>query len=241
MPLWRCLIALGLAGAVGLAGAAGLAPLVDAGGHIGAPWRVVVLPAQTIPFTAYSALRMDERSALRIEARSSYGNLVHDLPAGTGSTAHTLRWAWRLEQPNPAADLRSKAGDDNPVKVCLSFDMPVARVPFVDRQLLRLARAKTGEPLPAATLCYVWDAHEPVGTLLHNAFTGRVRLIVLRSGADATGTWLEERRDVAADFRRAFGEESAELPPLSAVIVSGDADNTHASSLAFVADLRFEP
>jgi Protein of unknown function (DUF3047) len=234
----------GLAGGVvcvvsAAAAPATLSPLVDAAGQIGAPWRVVGLPAQKPPVTAYSAVRLGERAALRIEAQGSYGNLVHALPAG--SVLQGLRWAWRLEQPNPAANLRTKAGDDNPVKVCLSFELPLAQVPFVERQLLRLARAKTGEPLPAATLCYVWDAREPVGTLLPNAYTGRVRLIVLRNGGDVPGTWVEERRDVAADFRRAFGAESAEIPPLSAVIVSGDADNTGASTLAFVADLRAEP
>jgi Protein of unknown function (DUF3047) len=236
---WHALIASCLACLAGLAEAAALAPLVDADGRIGKPWRVVGLPAQKPPATAYSAVLLGERAALRIDARGSYGNLVHDLPGGSGATV--LRWSWRLDQPNAAADLRIKAGDDNPVKVCLSFDMPLEHVPFFDRQLLRLARAKTGEPLPAATLCYVWDAREPVGSLLPNIYTGRVRLIVLRSGSDPLGTWFNEKRDVASDFRRAFGEESAEVPPISAVIVAGDADNTRASSLAFVADLRFEP
>ena len=48
-------------------------------------------------------------------------------------------------------------------------------------------------------------------------------------------------RDVAADFRRAFGGESATVPPLTAVIVAGDADNTGGRSVAFVAGLSFEP
>jgi hypothetical protein len=49
---------------------------------------------------------------------------------------------------------------------------------------------------------------------------------------------------VAADFRRAFGDEVAAaepLPPLTAVIVAGDADNTGGTSVAQVSGLRAEP
>ena len=218
---------------------AGPAPLVQADGSFGAGWRVVTLPAQKPPPTRYSAERIDERLALRIEAQGSYGNLVYELPAV--AAPHELRWSWRMQQPNPALDLRSKAGDDTPAKVCLSFELPLARVPFIERQLLRLARARSGEPLPAATLCWVWGANEAAGALLDNPYTRRVRYIVLRTAADAPGRWFDEARDVAADFRRAFGDESAETPPLSAVIVSGDADNTGGWSVAQVANLRFEP
>ena len=54
-------------------------------------------------------------------------------------------------------------------------------------------------------------------------------------------TWFDETRDIAADFRRAFGDESDEVPPLLAVIVAGDADNTGGRSVAQLTDLRFEP
>jgi hypothetical protein len=215
--------------------AAGLAPLV-ADGTIAAPWRVVGLPQQQFAPTEYRAVRVDGRDALRIEARGSYGNLVHEL--APGARLGTLAWQWRLEQPNTRADLATKPGDDSAVKVCVLFDAPLAQVPFVERQLLRVARAASGEALPAATLCYVWAHAQHAGAVLPNAYSKRVRYVVLR-GADAPlGTWLDERRDVAADFRRAFGDEAREVPPASAVAVAGDADNTGAHSVAFVADLR---
>ena len=215
-----------------------LAPLVQ-GGALQLPWRVVTLPQQTLPVTRYSAEVVDGREALRIESRGSYGNLVHELPPG--EVPRMLQWSWRLAQANPAIDLRTKAGDDVPVRVCASFELPLERVPFVERQLLRLARAQTGEPLPAATLCWVWGHAEPAGALLPNAYTRRVRYIVLRNAQHAAGRWFEESRDIAADFQRAFGDESATLPPLTALIVAGDADNTGGVSIAHVAGLRGAP
>ncbi len=221
--------------------AAVLGPLVQ-GGAPGPGWRVVNLPQQQMPATRYTAETVDGREALRVQASASYGNLVHELPPG--DAPRVMQWAWRLQQPNPAVDLRSKAGDDSAVKVCMSFALPDAKVPFVERQLLRLARARTGQALPAATLCWVWGASEAVDTVLPNAYTRRVRYLVLRNAQSATATWLDEKRDVAADFRRAFGDEVAAaepLPPLTAVIVAGDADNTGGTSVAQVSGLRAEP
>ena len=221
-----------------LLAAAVLAPLVQ-GGAVQPPWRLVTLPKQTLPVTLYKAESIDGRDALRIQAQGSYGNLVHDLPSITAPGR--LRWAWRLQQPNPAMNLRIKAGDDTPVKLCMSFDLPLDRVPFADRQRLSLARAFAGEALPAATLCWVWGHAEPAGAVLPNPYTHRVRYLVLRTAQDAPGTWFEENRDVAADFRLVFGDESTAPPPVTALIVSGDADNTGGASVAHVAALRAEP
>lgn len=223
-----------------LLAAAAVAPLVDdASTRIEAPWREVNLPQQTLPRTRHVPARIDGRAALWVEVAGSYGNLVQafDPP----QPVLRLRRSWRLEQANPRADLTRKAGDDGPVRVCASFAMPIDLVPFFERQLLRLARSRSGENLPAATICYVWDHALPVGTLGHNAYIGRVRFIVLRSGSDALATWFDETRDLAADFRRAFGSESATLPPLQALIAAGDGDNTGGSSRAALADLRAAP
>lgn len=50
------------------------------------------------------------------------------------------------------------------VKVCVFFDVPLEHLGFVDRQRLRVARAATHEPLPAATVCDGWDRLLPAGT-----------------------------------------------------------------------------
>ena len=206
--------------------------------RLGRGWRVVTLPSQAPPVTRYSAVLADGRPAVRIEAAASYGNFVHAL---AGPAPRQLGWAWRVEQANPGTVLRERSGDDSPAKVCLSFDLALNRVPFFERELLRVARSRTAEPLPAATLCWVWGGPEARGSLLANPYSQRVRYIVLRNAGDSPGTWFDETRDVAADWQRAFGDESAELPPVSAVIVAGDADNTRGSSQALVGGLRWGP
>jgi hypothetical protein len=218
-----------------------LQPFAESGDKPAQPWHVVGLPQQDPakkPFTAFSIETKDGKRALKVDADHSYGNLVHPL---TGSTAHTLSWAWRLDALNDAADLTQRQGDDTAVKVCASFDLPLDKVPFVERQLLKVARGKTTEPVPTATICYVWDNALAVGTRINSAFTGRLRYIVLRSGNAGLGSWQNEKRDLADDFKKSFGDESPEVPPVVAIGVGADADNTARHSVAWVADVTLAP
>jgi hypothetical protein len=204
-----------------------------------APWHLAGLPQQRKPFTRFSVVDLDGHRALRVESDNSYGNLVH--PLNLPRPAVHLVWQWRVDQLVEAADLRTRAGDDTALKVCVFFDLPLARVPFVERQLLRLMDSRSEETLPSATVCYVWDNQLPVGSELANAYTRRIRYVVLESGTQHLHQWLPERRDVEADFVRLFGDESRQPPPIVGIGIGADADNTHGHGLAHVADLMLEP
>jgi hypothetical protein len=202
------------------------------------PWRVVGLPQQARPLPRFAVTELDDRRVLKVESDQAYGNLVHEL-----SSAHAgmLSWRWRVDLAPAGSDLRHKSGDDSALKVCALFDMPLAHVPFFERQLLRLASWRTGEKLPTATLCYVWDDRLPQDTLLHNAYTHRVRLIVAHG---RRGGWRDERHDLAHDFRRAFGDEwrdTGATPPLAAILIGADSDNTGSRSLGYVSNLQHTP
>jgi Protein of unknown function (DUF3047) len=228
---WVC----GLAGAVAAPTANLLSDPTGAMPTPAPPWRVAGLPRQDKPLTRYRVVYAGGERVLEIDAQASYGNLVHEWPAGI--EARRLSWRWRIEIDNAQTNLRSKAGDDHAVAVCVMFDLPLQALPFWERQGLWLARALSAEMLPAATLCYGWDARLPAGTVLDSPYTRRVRWIVLRGAGDALGAWRGEQRDLQADFVRLFGDESARMPPVRAVLVAGDADNTQGHSLAQLADL----
>jgi hypothetical protein len=215
-----------------------LAPFGPAASAAQAPWHIVGLPQQTKPFTRFSGVDIDGKRAVKIEADESYGNLVH--PVKMNAPAH-LAWQWRVEKAIDAADLRQRGGDDNAVKVCVFFDLPIDNISFADRQLLRMARGKTTELVPAATVCYVWDPHLAVGTTLDNAFTRRVRYMVLESGSDKLGKWVGEKRDLGADFTKLFGDESPTVPAILGIAVGADADNTKSHSVSYVSGVTLEP
>ncbi len=201
------------------------------------PWKVEPFPGSADKKPAsFSIETVDGVAALRIAADNAYGTLSHPWP---DASPGIITWRWRLDQPLAGTDIETKAGDDNALKVCTLFDQPLDQIPFLERAALELARATTSIPLPAATVCYLWDSHYPAGHTGRNPYTGRVRYIVLRGPEAPLAHWENERRDVGADFEKLFGSESPRVPPMLAVAVGADSDNTHGSSVAYVAALKW--
>ena len=242
-------LAFALAGAVPAAVGQSLPPLVQPDGSLNPGWRYVGFPKKKadIPATVFEAGKVDGQAAIKVVTASSYGTLVHDLKDAPPAR---LSWRWRLDQPlsggKSAPDLTTKAGDDAALKVCVMFDHPLERVPFVERTVLRLARSVSGEPLPAATVCYVWDSGHAAGLQGANPYTRRVRYLSLRGSETPAGQWASENRDLAQDFITLFGDElpqgaqtpRSELPKVGTVLLGADSDNTASTSSGWVAELR---
>ena len=81
----------------------------------------------------------------------------------------------------------------------------------------------------------MWDNRHPIGTSAWNPYSDRVRTVVLRRGQ--AGAWHSERRDLAADFRAAFGIEA---PPLTGLAAGSDTDQTGETATAWFGDFRLE-
>ncbi|MDI1245996.1 MAG: DUF3047 domain-containing protein [Rhodoferax sp.] len=221
------------------AASAALMPLVAADSPTPNPvWKRSGLPDNKAPLSSFEAISLNGDTVLALRTQASYGVLTH---AWQGPTPQSLSWRWRLEQPLAAADIKTKAGDDAALKVCVMLDQPLADIPFLQRSVLALARSVSGQNLPSATLCYLWDSRYPAGTRGPNPYSARVRYIVLNGLESAVGQWVSQRRHVAEDFALLFGQESVALPPVIAVAVGADSDNTQGSSLGYVAQLRWLP
>jgi len=147
-----------------------------------------------------------------------------------------LCWRWRIDAPLKSADMMRKDGDDYAARVYLSFDVSPERLGLGTRMGLSLARSVHGGQVPDAAINYIWDNRNPVGTWQANAYTERARMLVLRSGAGEAGRWINERRDVGADFLAAFGYAPLRL---TGVAIATDTDNTGEEARAGFADFRF--
>jgi len=207
------------------------------GTELPAPWRIVTGPK--VPrHTRYAVAESEGRTAVRADADASYAIVLHPLNAETGSTP-ILRFAWRVDRFPEHSDLTSRARDDAAAKVCVLFDVPLERLSLVDRTKIQLGRRLFDPQLPAATICYVWDRTLPAGRWIDSAYTDRVRLLVLRSGASGEPSrWIDERRDLRADFVQAFPREAAfGLPKVAALAFATDADNTKSQAVAWFGDM----
>lgn len=215
-----------------------LAPLGTPGSAAVNPaWRLSGLPGQqAAAVTRFEFNSVAGEPALQLTTDKSYGVLAHDW---SGPAPAELSWRWRVDQPLELADLATKKGDDAAVKVCVMFDQPLADIGLLQRATLALARAATGQAVPNATVCYVWDQRYPAGTRGANPYSARVRYIVL-DGAH-THQWTTQRRRVSDDFQSLFGNESAVTPPVTTVAVGADSDNTLGRSVAYLSQLRWLP
>lgn len=199
------------------------------------PWRHQPFPGKAP--TQFKYAHQDGRHAVSVTASSSASMLRRRLriePAELGS----LVFSWKVPALIAEADIASREKDDAPVRVMLVFDGDRARFSPRDAMMSELMRALTGEEMPYATLMYSWCSRREAGTVVTNARTGRVRTLVLESGAQKLNRWLDYRRNVRADFERAFGE-----PPgaLVGVGIMSDSDNTRSLARAWYGPLHFLP
>lgn len=172
--------------------------------------------------TVYTAVRLDGRDAVQGEAHSAASMLRQQLrvePAQLGK----VRFSWKVPALIPGADLTLRETDDSPVRVILAFDGDRSKFSAKNAMLSELALALTGEPLPYATLMYVWGNHSARDSVVINPRTDRIRKLVVESGPQQLNRWLDYERDVRADFEKAFGEAPGALV---GVAIMTDADNT---------------
>ncbi|MDH5536467.1 MAG: DUF3047 domain-containing protein [Betaproteobacteria bacterium] len=231
------MIAIGLLGA-GLAyGAAQVLPVAAFSANApGAP-----LPQEWMPYgfekiknrTSYELVRDGPRTVLQAEAKSSASGLVRKLNADPGAYP-LLRWSWKVSDVVKNANLYRKDGDDFAARIYVTFDYPLEKLSFTERAKVKLAKFVFGEDLPLATLCYVWDARAPIGTMAPSAYSDRVRIVVVESGADRVNRWVDFERDLRRDFLAAFGETP---PAITAIAVATDTDNTGTAVTAWFGDI----
>lgn len=190
-------------------------------------WVHMSLPGKAA--TRYRSVRIDGREALEAQAQSSASLMRRRLsiePVDLGS----LRFSWRVLDLIRDADMGRRDADDAVVRVALTFDGDRSSFSARDSMLSELTQLLTGEPLPYATLMYVWCNQRAVGSVINNPRTSRIRKLVVESGYAQVDKWLDYERDVRADFRAVFGEEPGRL---IGVAIMTDTDNTASQARAW--------
>ena len=147
-----------------------------------------------------------------------------------------VRWRWKVENLLKAADVATKAGDDYPARLYITFEYDPDKVSFGKKAKYKAGRVIFGD-IPIAAINYIWDAKAPQGLFIDNAFTDFAKMIVVRSGPQGVGTWVEQERNIYEDYQKAFGGEP---PMINGVAVMTDTDNTKESAVAYYGDIVFK-
>jgi hypothetical protein len=197
-------------------------------------WHAVSLPGKAP--TQYELSLKEGRWAIAARSSQSASMWRRKLQRAP-EQINGVRFSWWVQDVIADASVADASREDAPARVMFGFDGNHATLPARTRLMLDLAEALTGEKPPYATLMYVWDAQAPVGTVIVNPRSDRIRKIVVDSGDAQLRRWREHRRDLAADFRLAFGEAPGTL--LSVALMT-DSDNTRSQALSWYGPVVFD-
>ncbi|MDW3685964.1 DUF3047 domain-containing protein [Cupriavidus sp. CV2] len=205
------------------------------GGPLPAGWKnLPVAHGKTL--THYSLVMDDHATVLEADAPASASALMHKGNNLNLEATPQVSWRWKVEHPIDEADNSVAAKEDAPARLVFVFDGDTDKLSLGERTAMKLAKALAGEELPYATLMYIWSNTAPVGTVIDNPHTSRVKMIVVSGGPDATGKWLTLSRNVEQDFEHAFKEKPGKL---TAYGLLTDTDNTGGNARAWYGDIRF--
>ncbi len=198
-----------------------------------AGWRPLTFPK--IPrLTQYTVVKEGKTPVIRAESRKSASGLIY--PIEINLTEYpVIEWRWKVQNLIQKGDVYRKAGDDYAARIYITFAYDKNRGSFIKKAKYRAARLLFGE-IPIAAINYVWDGKAATGTIVANAYTDFVRMIVVESGPEKVGQWVSEAHNLYKDYKAAFGEE----PPLvNGVAMMTDTDNTGEEVIAYYGEIRF--
>lgn len=212
-----------------LAACASAPPAVSPGAD---GWENVPIPGKRA--TRYSWAEKDGRRALVAEADGSASFWMKRLPTGP-QDAHEVEFSWWVQDMLPNANVGVAERSDAVARVVFGFEGDIDALPLKTRMMFELAHALTGHTPPYASLVYVWDAELPVGTVVIHPRSDRIRKIVIDSGPGERRHWRDHKRDLAADFRLAFGEEPGKLVSFAYMT---DTDNTRSRAKTWYGEIK---
>lgn len=146
-----------------------------------------------------------------------------------------VRWRWKVENVLKNSDVNRREGDDYPARLYITFEYDPDKVGLSKKLKYKAGRAIFGD-IPIAALNYIWETNTPVGTIVENAFTDFAQMIVVESGLQKVGAWIDEERNLYEDYKKAFRDEP---PMINGVAIMSDTDNTKERAVAYYGDITF--
>lgn len=166
--------------------------------------------------TDYRLVSTDGRQALRAISQSAASGLDRKVRIDLDRTPY-LHWSWKVDNTLGNVDETTRQGDDYP-----------ARIYVVSSGGLFFWNTRA--------ISYVWASRLPRGKDWPNAYTDHAHMLAVQSGEERLEQWIEERRDVRADFSRMFGRD---VDHIDAIAVMTDTDNAGGRATAYYGDIYF--
>jgi hypothetical protein len=169
------------------------------GGRLPSDWTIKVKDGKP----DVSVCQDEVGPCLHLKSVKASFSLERGVDVDLGRTP-VLAWRWKVSQLPPGGDFRRSGTDDQAAQVLVAF---------ADRRVLT----------------YIWDTSAPKGVAQSASSIPLVHVfaVVCQSGAADANRWIEEKRDVAADYQRAFGKSAPRVKGLRLQI-----NSQHTGSIA---------
>ncbi len=152
-------------------------------------------------------------SVLHLKSRSSSFGLEREVDIDPAEYP-VLTWQWKVTELPRGGDFRRARTDDQAAQVLVAFD---------DRRVLT----------------YLWDSTAPKDTMQSASSIPLVHIfaVVCRSGAADIDRWLSETRNIAEDYRRAYGPRA--VPRVKGIRLQINTQHTGTSAQSYFGDVAF--
>ena len=192
-------------------------------------WRLVTFD-ETRP-TEYAQAEEQGRTVVSARSDSGVAGLVAELPRDLAP--HAISWQWRVDQCLDNDHERERSGDDYAARVFVLYGRESARTPWGWLRR-RMADSPFGHVVPKRAVSYVWASGGQWGDVYRNPGFRNVSTMVLEDECHPPGTWVSERRELAADFSLAF---RGSMPEVVGVALMTDTDDTRSQAVTWYADV----
>jgi hypothetical protein len=128
-----------------------------------------------------------------------------------------LSWKWKVSKLPRGGDIRKRGTDDQAGQVYVLFP-------------------KFPTTINTRSVGYIWDSLAPVGLSGKSTAYGKMKYVVLQSGAAKLNQWISETRNVYEDYKKLFQEEP---PTVGALLLYINSQHTRSSAECFYGNIFF--
>jgi hypothetical protein len=167
--------------------------------------------------TVYELVNDEGRTVIKAHSVRSASGLLKKIKLDSKEYP-ILRWSWKIENTLKREDVNRKSGDDFAARVYVVFPE------FFFWQ--------------TKAINYVWSDKMTRESWARNPYTSNSIIIAVESGDSKVGKWVNEERNIHADFLRVFGKEPSKL---GAIAIMTDTDDTKDEATAYYGDILLGP
>jgi hypothetical protein len=177
-------------------------------GRIPASWEIKVNHGTPV----VSVCKDADTACLHLLSISSSFSLEKSVDVDPAQMPY-LTWSWKVAQLPGGGDFRKSSTDDQAAQLLVAFS---------DRRVIS----------------YIWDTRAPKGAMESASSIPLLRIVavVCESGAGQANQWIEESRNVAADYARAYGRPA---PRVKGLRIQINSQHTGTVAESYFGDVAF--